>query len=267
MNKDAIYSVWAPEGCEWSRWVKPVLFALLDAGPRAEADAENSEFASSFPRATSDTFLVADLPGPRGVSLGLRLARKGYRPIPLYNALPQPSLPSSPRLVETLFSGNAYTREIQPVVDVMPLIYALRWATSELSKIQIPWYAPPVFLLDSRRRGVGRPVRVGMFDNRSVTFPSDFPSAEFLTSRGMRNVVIVQEWEVPEFDLALVFREWQAGGLKISYQIIGLNWEPKPLRLPKPSWVRRVWFWLQSNLDIRRNPSGGYGSIKQGSSG
>jgi hypothetical protein len=267
MNKEEVYSVWAPDGCEWSRWVKPVLFALLHADQRAEADAGNPEFASSFPPAASDTFLVTDLPGPQGVSLGLRLARRGYRPVPLYNALPQPSLPASPELLQTLFSGRSLTRQIQPVVDVMPLIYALSWATEELSNLQIPRYAPPVFLLDSRRRGVGHPVRIGMFDNRSVTFPSDFPSAEFLKGRGMRNVVVVQEEEVPEFDLALVLREWETGGLNISYQNAGLKWDPKPLRLPKPSLLRRLWFWLQSRVDLQRNPAGGYGSIKHGSSG
>jgi hypothetical protein len=267
MNKEEVYSVWAPDGCEWSPWVKPVLFAFLLDDQRAEADAENPEFASSFPPADSDTFLVADLPGPRGISLGLRLAGRGYRPIPLYNALPQPSLPASSGLLQTLFSGDSSTRQIQPVVDVLPLIYALRRATEELRTLRIPLDAPPVFLLDSRRRGAGNVIPVGMFDNRSVTFPSDFPSAEFLKGRGMRNVVVVQEGQVPEFDLALVLREWETGGLNLSYQAVGLRWDPQPLRLPEPSWLRRLWFWVQSHLDLQRHPDGGYGAIKQGSSG
>ena len=265
MNKAEAYAIWAPEGCEWSRGVKRVLFAYMEGDPPAEIGEENQRSASLFPPATSDTLLVADLPGARGVSLGLRLAQKGYRPIPLYNALPRPELPDSPELLQAIFSAQLI-HGTQEVVDVKPLIRALRLATDELRKIRIPANAPPVFLLDSRRRGVGQPVRIGTFDNRSVTSANDYPSADYLKGRGVRTVVVVQEWQKPEIDLVLVLREWEAGGLNVAYQSAGLKWDPRPLRLPTPSMLRKLWFWVQSTFALHRNTVGGYGSFKHASS-
>ena len=265
MNKAEAYAIWAPEGCEWSRWVKPVLFAYMEGNPPQDIGGEIRGLASSYPPASADTLIVADLPGARGVSLGLRLAHKGYRPIPLYNALPKPDLPDSPELLRTIFSSQLISTT-QAVVDVKPLISALRLATDELRNVTISANAPPVFLLDSRRKGVGQPVRVGMFDNRSVTSMSDFPSAEYLKDHGVRTVVAIQEVREPEFDLGVVLRQWEVGGLKIAYQIAGLEWEPRPLPLPKPSLLRNLWFWLRNTSTLHRNDGGGFGAFKHASS-
>jgi len=95
---------------------------------------------------------------------------------------------------------------------------------------------------------------------------SDFPSAGYLKDHGIRTVVAVQDGQETEFDLALVFREWKAGGLEITYQIAGLKWEPRPLPLPNPSLLRKLWFWLQNASTLHRNDGGGYGSFKHASS-
>lgn len=264
-----IYSIWAPAECEWSRWVKPVLFSFLGLSPPRPVDSAYKALAGSIPRAfqMSDTVLVADLPGQQGVGMGLEFARNGYRPIPLYNACPQPNLPPSPQTWprESILSERETT--VQAAIDVLPIISAMRWASDELRTIEFPMKTPPVFLLDSRRKGDRQRVCIGMFDNRSVTLPTDFPSSDFLRERGVHRVIVVQEREKPQFDLGVVLRQWQTGGLRIDYQPTNANWDPQPLALPRPSRLKMLWFWLDSRLGFRRNSSGGYGAIKQGSAG
>lgn len=267
MNKAEAYAIWAPEDCDWSKWVKPVLFAYMEGELPTQDEAAIQEWGISYPTPVSDTILVADLPGPHGVNFGLRLAQKGYRPIPLYNALPRPNLPDSPETPQSIFSAQELASGNRVAVEVWPLVRALRLATDELAQIQIPVIAPPVFLLDSRRRGGGQSIRFGMFDNRSVTYPSDFPSAEYLKGRAVRNVVVVQEGKDTEFDLVAILREWEAGGLSLTFQAPGLEWDPRPLRLPRPSFLRKVWFWFQSNSGLQRNPNGSFGAFIHGSAG
>ena len=271
MTKEEIYSIWAPEGNEWSRWVKPVLFAYLSIAPPEVVDREPEGLTRSFPPPQAGTILVADLPGAQTVQVGLKLARKGYRPIPLFNACPQPRLPPLPRgLIEEIYYvvlEGTPRHEVRPAVDVMPLLSVLYYATNELKDLNLQWHSPPLFLLDSRRNGEGKRVDVGMFDNRSATFPSDFPSAATLKDRGIRSVVVILEGGKPQFDLANVLREWEEGGLGIKYQTVGLLWDPKPLTLPNPSRLRMLWFWLQTRLGLHQNASGGYGAMKRGSGG
>src|SRR5580658_7817741 len=89
MNKEEIYSAWAPSSSRWSTWAKPVLFAhlhLLRDAPAIDVVGDTSW----SPPAHAKTALVLDLPGAAGVQMGVGLAQKGYRPVPLYNAIPCP---------------------------------------------------------------------------------------------------------------------------------------------------------------------------------
>ena len=52
----------------------------------------------------------------------------------------------------------------------------------------------------------------GTFDNRWVVFPQDFPSAAFLRSRGVAEVLLIQAGAQPQEDLAHVLLRWQQGG-------------------------------------------------------
>src|SRR6185312_9041865 len=89
-NKEGIFSIWAPEDSLWSRWAKPVLFAHLD---RVQPYAEPEPFVdiSWSPDPAERIALVLDLPAAEGVAFGIELAARGYRPVPLYNAIPIPS--------------------------------------------------------------------------------------------------------------------------------------------------------------------------------
>src|SRR5215471_9521139 len=90
MNKEEIFSIWAPGNSIWSRWAKPVLFAHLDSAlSYIQVTSAPSDVSWSAPPGES-VGIVLDLPGVDGVVTGLALAGRGYRPVPLYNALPLP---------------------------------------------------------------------------------------------------------------------------------------------------------------------------------
>src|SRR5260370_21089650 len=155
MNKEEIFSAWAPDASLWSRWAKPVLFAHLDTPsfPLTEAAVE----VSWPPAEIEKVAVVVELPGAQGVLVGVALAAQGYRPIPLQNAVP---LPFGQRLVDPL-TGRAVA-----AVDVLPILSALRKGAEQLAQLNLPSDAPPAFLLDANRRGDGRKIQPDEFDNR-----------------------------------------------------------------------------------------------------
>src|SRR6185312_16772676 len=178
-------------------WVKPVLFSLMDSQFEVRRPSI-TQFNTHWVPSPGAAAIVVDLPGEDGVVWGLQLARLGYRPIPLYNALPFP--PS-----EKMFPA---TRP-QCTVDVVPILAALHRETAALKEIHLAADAPPVFLLDADRRIARKDPEPGIFDNRSVCFSTDFPSAEFLSSRQIRQAIILQRGSDVAGDLLLVLLERQ----------------------------------------------------------
>ena len=59
------------------------------------------------------------------------------------------------------------------------------------------------------------PPSPGKFDNRWVVFPQDFPSATFLRSRGVADVLLIHSGKSVQEDLAHVLLRWQQGGLRM----------------------------------------------------
>src|ERR1700733_4404881 len=91
MDRRGIFEIWAPPHGRWSPWAKPVLFAHLDA-VEGLPHIDIPEITLPFDRTKAGgPALVVDLPGLESVGLGLELARLGYRPVPLFNACPNPS--------------------------------------------------------------------------------------------------------------------------------------------------------------------------------
>ena len=139
LNRDAIFELWAPAAAPWSAWTKPLLFAHLD-NAELQVGAAPSPPAWA-PPADATTLVVSDLPGPLSVQAGEALAYAGFRPVPLFNAVPGPTADSD----ETFAA--------QSVVDVASIIDALRSATerSGLTLRSLAVDAPPAFLLDAAR--------------------------------------------------------------------------------------------------------------------
>jgi len=258
MTESEVFEIWAPTASPWSPWVKPVLFAHFDRA--AKAMAENPTLAASLPAiplahwappADGRTALVLDLPGSSGVGMGMAMAHLGYRPIALYNAIPTPTSSSISTVADAL-------------VDVLPIVAALMTATKELAATSLPPDAPPAFLLDSSRR-VGRMIspEPGLFDNRSVSLPTDFPSANFLLSRGIRQVVMVrQNTTDPQADLSHTLLRWQRAGISIlAVSVESDATAPTPIVVKKPPFFRLLWQRLIATAGLKRSPLGGFGGF------
>jgi hypothetical protein len=252
MNKDEIFSIWAPDDSPWSGWAKPVLFAYTDS-PLAELPVtETTGDLSWCPEPSERAALVLDLPGAEGVLNGVALATRGYRPVPLYNAVPLPF--GEPNI-------DSRTGRAIAAVDVAPIISALRKNTESLAALKIPTDAPPVFLLDANRSGGGRNMEPDEFDNRSVSFTTDFPSANFFLSRGIERVILVQRTRIdPRPDLAHSLKRWQDAGFILERKQMD---SPNPLERfegPRPTWYGAMFQRVLLSLGLRRAGSGGFGA-------
>jgi hypothetical protein len=124
-----------------------------------------------------------------------------------------------------------------------------------------PEDAPPAFLLDAGRRG-WRPADIRSFDNRSLSFPTDFPSANTLLSYGIRRVLLIQEsGDQPQHDLAHTLRRWQEAGIELALRRLYNPEQATPLIVERPSGFGRMWHRLLASLGLQTNALGGYGGV------
>src|SRR5262245_14660788 len=93
MTKEELFDAWAPEGADWSAWAKPVLFAQWPDTMTLSATDPDLPDANYLwlPQASGRTVLVIDLPAVESVRTGIAFARRGYRPVPLFNTSYGPS--------------------------------------------------------------------------------------------------------------------------------------------------------------------------------
>jgi hypothetical protein len=283
MNAESIYLDWAGDSI-WSRWVKPVLFAHLSDAviARALSEAPHEPIpvdVGGVPRAPGATAILVDLPGAASIATGLALTELGYRPVPLYNSvpvmLPDLSMPSpapaadsaaglTQESLDLLVSpsppGETSEPEPRAAIDMYPIVRLLVQAAQSGSLKALSPHAPPAFLLDSRRRGIDAILRPGDFDNRSISLPTDFPSANFMLANLIRDAMVIQEQESPpQQDLAHTLRRWQDAGIRIMTSIPGAT--PQPVVVGRPPRFRHMWYGLLARLGLRQNPLGGYGGF------
>jgi hypothetical protein len=236
-NNEAVFAAWAPEGATWSPWVRPVLFTQLEGlGLRPEPTDLTGLDAMRVPDAR-ECALIVDLPGSESVLLGLAVASRGFRPIPLFNST----------------SGPA------PLVDVRPIAQQLYSGAWLLGEMRIPEDAPPAFLIDAdRMRGDPTP---GRFDNRSVVLPQDFPSGTLLRSKGIHEALLIQRGTIVREDLAHVLARWQEAGVRLRMLDVLGGGDPEDLRVGPPRLFRRAWYGVVALLGLRRNNVGGFGGL------
>ncbi|HET9227537.1 MAG TPA: hypothetical protein VFR31_12775 [Thermoanaerobaculia bacterium] len=247
MNGSQLFEVWAPQDSVWSPWAKPACFAEMP--PDIPGAAMPVYSGAEAPEGTFDagpidtwTAFVVDMPGLRSVEIGLGLARAGYRPVPMFN---------------TAYHAAA-------IVPVAEILRKLHKAEPEMRSLMIASEAPPAFLLDARRLEPSTAAAPGKFDNRWVVFPQDFPSANFLLSRGIRQVIVLQSdslHDKPRLDLAHVLRRWQEAGLQLYVQDPDGQQAPRPLTVDRPSSFRSLFYRALTLVGMRRNSAGGFGSV------
>lgn len=260
MNDRDVFDAWAPADVPWSAWAKPTLFVERStAGGVAPPGAAAADARHQQPPMQSRELgwpehlpprsaIVLEMPGVLSIEAGLALRDKGYWPVPLFNATSGP---------------NAY-------VDVGAIARGLREGASSLRGSRDPEVLP-CFLLDAHRCPPGVGGAAGRYDNRSIVFPQDFPSATLLRSRGIEQVVVVSHGTgSPELaaDLSHVLFGWQRDGLRIMRFEPAKQKQPQAVEVMKPSGFGMFWRRILTIAGLRRSGAGGFGSlIPEASSG
>lgn len=243
MTNEDVYEIWRPENSPWRQWIKPVVFPFLNPEVHGRGEYSVQGWQVTL---HSDTAIVADLPGAESVSAGIAMARAGYLPVLLYNACPNAAFDAaSPGSVSIRNpQPKRYPQPISPrvVVDMSSILTALCATAGELASLSLPAEAPPVFLLDSNRRGLGIAYRPGWFDNRSFVAPTDFPSAEYFRSHGIGKLILIQPTP-PNIspDLRQVVLRLQQEGMGIAMQAPWDRWEPCGLVVKPPMFLISAW--------------------------
>ena len=239
------YKTWAPDGALWTDWAKPVLFASASYSDPFPLEIPQINWLQNF---NQNTAIIVDLPGIKGVEESLALAQLGYRPVPLYN-------------------GVHNKNESIMVVNVQKTAKALYSGAEILAAVNLPYDAPPVFMLDSRRmEGIGN--KPGSYDNRWCVFPQDMPSAGFLLKHGINNVIVRMEGKDifsgipqnnPGNDLSHILFRYQEAGINI--QAANYESEPKDFDVTKPSQFKSLYYRFKVTMGLSRNSVGGFGSL------
>lgn len=255
MTKEEALQIWTPPQSRWSQWVKAILFAFMD-GQFAPSRPRSLKINLDWAPKNNDTAIILNLSREDGVFWGIELAKQHYQPIPLYNALPfPPDTKMTPR-----------SRPVATVV-VEPILAALYEESAVLQKIRLPNDAPPAFLLDADREiALADPV-AGVFENRSVCFPTDFPSPDFLIACGIRKAILVQNDNEIAHDLNRVLLPWQESGIQIfrksPHDRIGAD----RITVKRVSTLRSAWERLRIIFGLRRGELGGFGGTLSSSGG
>src|SRR5207237_10752189 len=104
----------------------------------------------------------------------------------------------------------------QSIVPMEDVVRAIIVGAERLAQEPPSPHAAPAFLLDARRAGPLTRPRPGQFDNRSLTFETDFPSASTLRQAGVIDVTLIQSGsDRPASDVAVTLAKWQASGIAI----------------------------------------------------
>ncbi|MBI3411564.1 MAG: hypothetical protein HY040_24815 [Planctomycetes bacterium] len=142
------------------------------------------------------------------------------------------------------------------------VVHALQAGAGHLAGLTLAADAPPVFLLDWRRRDLQRSLGPGMLDNRWEVFPEDMPSAQVLQSRGISRVVLVERGQIqPQRDLTRVLRAWQEAGIALEFKDTANSEKPCPLIIAPVPWYSRMWFGVQKWFGQAHSPPEGFGYI------
>jgi len=249
MDHVDVYDVWVGNDNAWEIWTKPSPFAQMkNETSRADAPEGHQYRGRSLPWSDIDvswapdvtlgTFILVDIEGASSVALGFTLMSRGYRPVVAINTCTGPD----------------------EVLDMNPVLDALREGARFAHAFPRQRSAPPAFLLDARRMSTTRPLVPGAFDNRWMIFRQDLPSADLLRSRKLSRVVVVLCEDTIADDLRHVLYAWQKGGIEILVKYINRESPAEPVTIQSPSWLRRIWGQPAGAEELLRNAQGSFGA-------
>ncbi len=211
MTVKDIYKIWAPAGKKWVDWVRPVPFVEMNSYSKmynySDFIIPSICYVEEY---CTDTAIIVDLAGTESVKEGLALAKKGFRPIPIFN-------------------GTVEQKGARATVDNQSAGISLALGATELVKTPIKEDALPAFLTD-RNRLQRYKMDVSLFDNSWDVYPQDLPSAEYLINNGIRKVIVVGTSVAK--DLKKILYNYQKKKIEIfhtnRYEL------PKKVRIMKP---------------------------------
>ena len=189
------FELWAPAGCKWVQWVRPVPFVQKIPTDLCTVTSCDLTPVCYLEQMAEDTAIFIDLPGYESINEGLALAKLGWRPIPLYN-------------------GANEQHGAMALVDNHGIEKALQWGAVRLKSIKLAGDAPPVFLLDSNRLQRYR-MDVSVFDNSWDLFEQDIPSPECFINNGISKIII--RGEKINKDISRILYKFQTKGITILF--------------------------------------------------
>ena len=206
MDAAEIFDCWAPREGVWSPWCKSTPFSYMDRFQAVGEYVVPSEGEWEPPDASEGWGLVIDLDGAEAVAFGLQMAKRGYRPVPLFSSVPWPH-GSDADLV---------------AVPMKRVLHTLVRGAEKLRALPLPPQAPPAFLLDARRAWLSFEAYYDertVLDNRTLVLASEFPSVDDLRAGGIhRGMVIIQKRylkSIPQPDLHHIGLDWLAAELPV----------------------------------------------------
>lgn len=215
---------------------KPILSQPVSP-PAETTNPLTEEMLRNVPKSDGTTLLIAELRGYQSAQAAVLLAKRGWRPVPLFNG----------------------TWDTNAEVQMKELVSQLMLATDTLQGIAIPDNAPPVFLLDYGRKGQRTSPPPGTFDNRWMVFPQDFPSGNMLRSHGFKTALVLSNGVTLEEDLRHVLCRWQEAEIKIQVDDLNSSAGPADYTLTEPSGFRSVFYNVLAMFGFYRNSAGGFG--------
>ena len=202
MTGKEMYKIWASDmHGRWARFAKPALFVRAEGKLPVHESMGKMDVPTGVAKLIGPaTAIIVDLPGRDSVKGGIALAKEGYRPVPMYNGIHESNI-----------GGQ------RQIVNNGPILDALAAGTGELQNASIRYDAPPVFLLDNNRN---KPVAdtTNMYDNRWELELDDMPSADFMVTAGIQNIVL---WTAGarKNDLAAILDSYRDMGINVTMHI------------------------------------------------
>lgn len=192
MNDKTLYKIWAPTYARWVDWVRPLPFIGATRLPKRNFELPEIYYQDQL---LNHMALFLDLPYEESVLEALSLAKKGYRPIALFN-------------------GTTPQEGSFGMVDQTSISQALVFGASILETLSLKEDALPVFMLDSNRILRHKP-SINTYDNSWDLYDQDIPSIATFQKYGI-DKILIRSLSLNR-DLKRIFYKFQKKGIKIFY--------------------------------------------------